>query len=241
MMEGEPMSDTPKHLPNSVQGLLSQLLGGNFDLTETTGKLTEQALELGQRGENFLIDKLGMDDTSASRDQIRQQAKYAGIASGLALLLSSRSTRKIATLGGLAALGAVAYKGHKRGAMPTDFKDAVNLLTGKASDRRSTMLLRAMIAAAKADGAIDAQERILINAYPNADSEQLALFLAEPDNPADIAALATSDQCGAEIYAVSCRIADGTNAKERDYLDRLAMALRLDPEAAALIETEVRT
>lgn len=235
------MTDTPKQAIKSAQDFLAQLLGGNFDLTARTGDLTQQARDLGQRGENFLIDKLGMDDNAASRDQIRQQATYAGIAGGLALLLSSRSTRKIAALSGLAALGAVAYKGHKRGAMPTDFKDAVNLLTGKASERRTTMLLRAMIAAAKADGGIDGKERALLDAYPNTDSDQLALFLAEPDHPADIAALATSDQCGAEIYAVSCRIADGTNAKERDYLDRLAMALRLDPEAAALIETEVRT
>lgn len=235
------MTDTPKRPTNSPQDLLSQLLGGRLDLTGASGELTQHARDLGQRGENFLIDKLGMDDTDASRDQIRQQAKYAGIAGGLALLLNSRSTRKLAALGGLAALGAVAYKGHKRGAMPTDFKDAINLLTGKASERRTTMLLRAMIAAAKADGVIDDQERALIEAYPDADVDQLAAFLADPDHPDDIAALATSDQCGAEIYAVSCRIADGTNAAERDYLDRLAMALRLDPEAAAIIETEVRT
>ncbi|MGJ8559425.1 MAG: tellurite resistance TerB family protein [Litorimonas sp.] len=235
------MTDTPKRSKNSPQDLLSQLLGGGFNLTGRSGDLTKQARELGQRGENFLIDKLDLDDSDASRDQIRQQAKYAGIAGGLALLLSSRSTRKLATIGGLAALGAVAYKGHKRGAMPTDFKDAINLLTGNASDRRATMLLRAMIAAAKADGVIDDEERALIEAYPDADLDQLSQFLAEPDHPADIAALATSDQCGAEIYAVSCRIADGTNMVERDYLDRLAMALRLDPEAAALIETEVRT
>jgi uncharacterized membrane protein YebE (DUF533 family) len=235
------MTNTPKRSTSSPQDLLSQLLGGGFNLTGRSGNLTKQARELGQRGENFLIDKLGMDDSETSRDQIRQQAKYAGIAGGLALLLSSRSTRKLATLGGLAALGAVAYKGHKRGAMPTDFKDAINLLTGNASERRATMLLRAMIAAAKADGEIDAEERALIEAYPDADIDQLTQFLAEPDHPADIAALATSDQCGAEIYAVSCRIADGTNAAERNYLDRLAMALRLDPEAAALIETEVRT
>lgn len=235
------MTKTSKRSTSSPQDLLTELLSGGFDLTGRSGDLTKHARELGQRGENFLIDKLGMDDNDASRDQIRQQAKYAGIAGGLALLLSSRSTRKFATLGGLAALGAVAYKSHKRGAMPTDFKDAVNLLTGKASDRRATMLLRAMIAAAKADGVIDETERALIEAYPDTELDQLAQFLAEPDNPADIAALATSDQCGAEIYAVSCRIADGTQAAERDYLDRLAMALRLDPEAAALIETEVRT
>lgn len=235
------MTNAPKRSTPSPQDLLSQILGGDFTLTGRSGNLTKQARELGQRGESFLIDKLGMDDSDSSRDQIRQQAKYAGIAGGLALLLSSRSTRKLATLGGLAALGAVAYKGHKRGAMPKDFKDAVNLLTGHDSDRRTTMLLRAMIAAAKADGVIDPEERALIEAYPDTDIEQLTQFLAEPDHPSDIAALATSDQCGAEIYAVSCRIADGTNTAERDYLDRLAMALRLDPEAAALIETEVRT
>jgi len=235
------MTDTPKRSLNSPQDLLTQLLGGGFNLTGRSGDLTKQARELGQRGENFLIDKLGMDDSDASRDQIRQQAKYAGIAGGLALLLSSRSTRKLATFGGLAALGAVAYKGHKRGAMPKDFKDAINLLTGHDSDRRSNMLLRAMIAAARADDTISADERALIEAYPEADMDSLTQLLAKQDDPVDIAALATSDQCGAEIYAVSCRIADGTNKAERDYLDRLAMALRLDPEAAALIETEVRT
>jgi uncharacterized membrane protein YebE (DUF533 family) len=153
------MTDKPKQSLNSPQDLLTQLLGGGFNLTGRSGDLTKQARELGQRGENFLIDKLGMDDNDASRDQIRQQAKYAGIAGGLALLLSSRSTRKLATLGGLAALGAVAYKGHKRGAMPKDFKDAVNLLTGHDSDRRSNMLLRAMIAAARADGTITGRTR----------------------------------------------------------------------------------
>ena len=52
--------------------------------------------------------------------------------------------------------------------------------------------------------------------------------------------MASSDQLGAEIYAVSARVADGLNPLERNYLDALAMALRLDPEAAARIETDVR-
>jgi len=235
------MTDIEKRSAPSAQDFLAQLFGGGFNLKERSGDLTAQARDIGKRGEDFLIDKLGMDNTEQSRGQIRQQAKYAGLAGALAVLISSRATRKIAALGGLAALGAVAYKGHKRGAMPTDFKDAVNLLTGYDADRRSDMLLRAMIAAAQADGTISAEERALIEAYPDADMDTLAQLLSTPAEPAAIAALATSDQCGAEIYAVSCRIADGTNAAERDYLDRLAMALRLDPEAAALIETEVRT
>ena len=44
-----------------------------------------------------------------------------------------------------------------------------------------------------------------------------------------------------EIYGASCRVANGLNPRERDYLDRLAMELRLDPDTAARVETEVRT
>ncbi|WP_298911988.1 DUF533 domain-containing protein [uncultured Algimonas sp.] len=235
------MTDS-RNLPGSPQDLLAQILGGGSrDMSGLSGDLTRQARDLGQRGEDFLIDKLGMEDTSQSRDKIRQQAKYAGIAGALALLLKSRSTRKVAALGGLAALGAIAYKGHKRGRMPDSFKDAVGLLTGQAADERADRLLRAMIAAAKADGIVTADERAIIEAYPNADIDTLNELLSTPPDPVAIAGLATSDQCGAEIYAVSARVADGNIPADRDYLDRLAMALRLDPEAAALIETEVRT
>ncbi|MGB6231259.1 MAG: DUF533 domain-containing protein [Litorimonas sp.] len=226
------------------QDLLAQLLSGGRSLfdpnSQDRSQLTDQARDLGRRGEDFLIDKLGMDGSDASRAQIRQQAKYAGIAGALALLIKSRSTRKIAALGGLAALGAIAYKGHKRGAMPTDFKDAIGLLTGQAAQDRSDILLRAMIAAALADGTIDADERALIDAYPDSDLGGLTDMLSSDPDPVAIAALATSDQAAAEIYAVSARVADSINPQERNYLDRLAMALRLDPEAAALIETEVR-
>lgn len=236
----------PKELrkpTNNPQTLLAQLLSGGQSLLDKagSGELSDQAQDIGKRGEDFLIDKLGMDDSDASRAQIRQQAKYAGIAGALALILSSRSTRKLATLGGLAALGTIAYKGHKRGAMPTNFKDAIGLLTGQDAERRSDMLLRAMIAAAKADGTISEAEKTLIKTYPDVDMSGLSDMLATPADPSEIAAMATSDQCAYEIYAVSCRIADGVNPVERDYLDRLAMALRLDPESAALIETEVRT
>ncbi|GLQ19255.1 DUF533 domain-containing protein [Algimonas porphyrae] len=231
-----------KTLAKNPEAFLAELLGSGRALLDSPSSrnLTEQARDIGRRGEDFLIDKLGMEDNPDSREQIRQQAKYAGIAGALALLLKSKSTRKMAALGGLAALGTIAYKGHQRGRMPSDFNDAIGMLTGKTAERRANMLLRAMIAAARADGVIDDDEAALIEAYPDADVETLRELMARPDDPVEIAALATSEQCAAEIYAVSARIADGINPAERDYLDRLAMALRLDPEAAALIETEVR-
>ena len=226
---------------SSLQDFLSQLLGGlPASLEDGTKELTKQAKDLGARGEDLLIDKLGLDDTREMRAKVRQQAKYAGMAGGLALLLKSRSMRQLATLGGLAALGTIAYRGHKRGEMPTDFKDAIGLLKGQAAEDRADILLKAMVAAAKADGNISDDERALIDAYPASDPEGLASVLATPADPKAVAALAKSDQCAAEIYAVSARVANGLNPLERNYLDCLAMSLRLDPEAAALIETEVR-
>ncbi|MEM7728429.1 MAG: DUF533 domain-containing protein [Pseudomonadota bacterium] len=235
------MTDSSRPPTASAQDLLAQLLGGGRDFAGASRDLTEQARELGRRGEDFLVDKLGLDGSDAGRAQIRQQAKYAGIAGALALLLKSRSTRKVAALGGLAALGAIAYKGHKRGRMPDSFRDAVGMLRGQDATDRADRLLRAMVAAAKADGVISADERAIIEAYPNADIDALSDLLSTPADPVAIASMATSDQCGAEIYAVSARVADGTIPADRDYLDRLAMALGLDPEAAAIIETEVRT
>ena len=69
----------------------------------------------------------------------------------------------------------------------------------------------------------------------------LLASINQPANPREIAALSDSEQTAREIYAVSARIADGLSPKERDYLDHLAMALDLDPELAARIETDVRT
>jgi uncharacterized membrane protein YebE (DUF533 family) len=226
---------------SSLQDFLSQLLGDlPASIEEGSKELSVQAKTLGARGEDFLIDKLGLDDTAENRAMVRQQAKYAGMAGGLALLLKSRSMRKVATLGGLAALGTIAYRGHKRGAMPRDFKDAIGLLKGQAGEDRADILLKAMVAAAKADGTFSDGERALIAAYPAADEAALKDVMSTPADPTAIASLANSDQSAAEIYAVSARIADGLNPLERNYLDSLAMALGLDPEAAALIETEVR-
>jgi len=95
-----------------------------------------------------------------------------------------------------------------------------------------------MIAAAKADGDISDAEMSFIKDHDEID---LGDILNQEPDALQIAQLADSEQARREIYAASCRIADGLNEKERDYLDNLAMALQLDPDLAALLETEVRT
>ncbi len=204
-------------------------------------ELTKRGKKIAARGEDALIDKLGIEDTVASREALRKGVGTGAAAGALALLLTSRSARKMATLGGLAGLGALAYRAHQSGQMPESIDDVIGLIKGPSGDARAEILLQAMVAAAKADGKLSAAEMAMIKAHNPDSVDALEAALAQTPDAKSIAALAKTDQQGAEIYAVSCRVANGLNAKERDYLDQLAMALRLDPVVAAKLETDVRT
>ncbi|HHL43376.1 MAG TPA: DUF533 domain-containing protein [Hellea balneolensis] len=237
------MSDTKFN----AQDFLDQLLKAGQDLVEQ-GKskgqiLTDKSKELAAKGEDVLVDKLGIEDTDASRAALRKGVGAGAAAGALALLLSSRSGRKFAAIGGLAGLGALAYQAYKKngGEMPKSAQDIIGLITGDKAEARADAILKAMIAAAKADGRINKDEMDMIEGLGTASPEALKAALAQPADPKDIAALADSEQAAREIYAASARIANGLNTKERDYLDALAMALKLDPELAARIETDVRT
>ncbi len=228
-----------------AQQLLEQILATGKDLVKQgkaqTGDLSVKGKALAARGEDYLLDKLNLEDTEVSREALRKGVGTGAAAGALALLLSSRSGRKLATLGGLGALGTLAYKAHKAGKMPTSADEVIGLLKGQKANDRSEALIRAMISAAKADGSIHDNEVALIKSYKGTSAASLQAVMDQPANAKAIAALADSDQACAEIYAVSCRVANGLNPKERDYLDKLAMEMKMDPELAARIETDVRT
>lgn len=232
--------------------LLEQILGTGQALiakgakkgTELIPKeMSQKAKDLAHKGEDYLADKLGINDTPASRSALRKGMSTGAAAGGLALLLSSRSARKLAALGGISALGILAYKAYQGngGKMPSNLDDAISVLKGEKAEARAEILIRAMIAAARADGTVNEDELAIIRAHRATSEEGLKLAMDQTDDPKAIARLANSPQAAREIYAVSCRVADGLNPKERDYLDGLAMALKLDPETAAHIETDMRT
>ena len=91
-----------------------------------------------------------------------------------------------------------------------------------------------MIAAAKADGHVDAEEQRTIFAEIDKldlDSESKAFVMDELRAPLDIDAVArgaTTPETAAEIYAASLLAIDIDNAAERGYLAMLAARLRLD-------------
>lgn len=110
----------------------------------------------------------------------------------------------------------------------------------------SRLMLVAMVAAAKADGHVDAQERSLIDAELQRqaanvqDRDWLAHELQRPLDPAEVAKAAVGPVQAAEMYLASLLVADDTSFMERAYLDELARQLRLpdslkrDLEAQAL-------
>ena len=228
-----------------VQDLLDQILESGRALAkdgkEATGELTAKGKEIAAKGEDFLVDKLKIADTDVGREALRKGVGAGAAAGALALLLTSRSGRKLATIGGLGGLGVIAYKAYQNGEMPKSMDDVVGLIKGPDGDTRADIILQAMVAAAAADGKVSDAELLILEAH-NTDTVTLVKdALKNAPDPSAIAKLAKTKQARHEVYAASCRIANGINPKERDYLDTLAMALKLDPDAAAKIETDVRT
>lgn len=180
----------------------------------------------------------------------------------LGLLLGNKKFRKmggsVAAYGGVAALGALALKAYqdweqKKSAAPSSTVGAGNPPPAQFNqpaalpgvEQQSRVILAAMIAAAKADGHIGNQEKQMLDAEVgkfSQDATDVAWFeteLEKPANPAEIAALATTPQLGAEIYLASLLVVDEETFMERAYLDELARSLKLDPDLKAELHAKL--
>ncbi len=210
---------------------LDHLLASARDLAADTRDHIGQASDRLQGGG---IAGLRLDRTS--------QGLLAGGA--LALLLGSRSGRRLARLGGLTALGTLAYRTYRQYQAPADAASTGITATSQASlppaaaitaEQRSRAILAGLIAAAKADGHIDPRQRELIHAeiaQLAPDAAVLAWFEQQLEAPMDagaLAALASTPELSAEVYLASVLIIDPDNPAERQWLDMLAAALGLDP------------
>ena len=189
------------------------------------------------------------------------------VAGGLAsILMGSKGGKKLAKgalkIGGAAVLGGLAYKAYQnwqanKGAATTvpmgDMKDITPKAEGtpflpapKAErDELSLSLLRAMIAAAKADGHIDADEQKRIFAKIDElalDTEAKAFVFDELRKPLDIDAVvrgAATPEAAVEVYAASALAIDPDDPAEQAYLAMLASRLKLDPGLRASVDQEV--
>ncbi|MBP1848992.1 tellurite resistance TerB family protein [Rhizobium halophytocola] len=185
-----------------------------------------------------------------------------------ALLLGTKTGRSLTEnavkLGGVAAvagLGYLAYQNYKAGKMPEQAAPATpanapELLpppaespfhpqSGEFSNDFALTLVRAMIAAAKADGHIDADERKQIMEKVHAvdlGAEAEAFLEAELANPIDLDALVTAartEEQKVEIYTASRLTIEPDSRAERGYLDLLAGRLGLPDALIDHIEAAV--
>lgn len=171
----------------------------------------------------------------------------------LGLLLGNRKARKmggkVAVYGGLAAVGMLAYKAYgdykkQQGAGTT--AGPLHTLPAPEVESHSQAILKALIAAAKADGHVDDREREVIEgefsrigAEPEV-RQWLQAELSKPLDPAEVASAATSPELAAEMYIASLIAADDQNFMERAYLDELARQLKLDDGLKAKLEQQVK-
>lgn len=164
-------------------------------------------------------------------------------------------------IGGLAAIGGLAWKawqGYQQGNAPTEAptgeapaeiapppagSDFAPEQAPQGEDAFARALIQAMIAAAHADGRIDAEERKRIgerSALAGFDDDG---FLREAlENPPSVEALAAAAQTDAqrvELYTAARLAVTGQSAAEQDFLDRLAAELKLPSALVEHVESTV--
>ncbi|PWS35060.1 hypothetical protein DFH01_22320 [Falsiroseomonas bella] len=111
-----------------------------------------------------------------------------------------------------------------------------------AEEAEALLMVRAMIAAAKSDGAVDAAERAAIAGQLDAaglSPEERDFVLNDFDRPLTPEALAKEARdpmLRARLYAAAFAACGDVTPAERAWLDALAKAMRLDKAAAAAIE-----
>lgn len=193
-----------------------------------------------------------------------------GLAGGMASnMISAKSAKKLGSnalkLGGVAAVGALAYTAHARYSNSQGAAQAVSpgVSTSElsaapagsafmpdtddqaANDKLGLILVRAMIAVARADGRLDAQESQAIFQKIESlglDSASQNLLVQEMGHPVDVDAIvssASSHEVAAEIYIASLLAVDVDTAAEKSYLAMLAARLQLPSQLVTELENQV--
>jgi uncharacterized membrane protein YebE (DUF533 family) len=182
-------------------------------------------------------------------------------------MLGSKRGRKLATqalkYGGIAAIGALAYHAytrHKTGQplgtsptptpsaaaqLPPDARFVPRTADPDAAHSVGVTLIRSMVAAAKADGEIDADEIQRLFAQKeqlDLSPDEKAFLLRELSRPTDLDAIvqaATSPALAAEIYTAALMAIEVSNPAESAFLQLLASRLKLEPGLVAELHRTV--
>lgn len=242
-----------------IGGLAGQIFG---QATQGVGDAARQTGVQQRAGDAFSQVSGGR-----SPQQILEQAKgmfnsnpamATAVLGGLgALVFGTSAGRAVvgsaAKLGGLALIGGLAYKAyqnHQAGKPLLDLQQQEVLPapagTGfepeAANEATALIFVRAMIAAAAADGHIDDQERSAIlgglreGGFDPEANEWLANELAKPASVEVLAAAAETPELAAQIYTAARLAINPDTPAEKDFLAGLAGSVGLDAELVANID-----
>ncbi|GFM52323.1 protein YebE [Pseudomonas cichorii] len=242
----------------NTRGLLDQLLksGQNMLQDKVSGKSGKRS-----SGSDALVNGLGSllsgsksGGKSGGLGSLLSGAGGGALAAGaMSLLKGKRSGMggKVLTYGGLAALGVLAYKAYSnwqasQGVTAQREPQTIDRLPEPQAEEHSQAILRALVAAAKADGHVDERERELIEGEFSKLSNDhelqhwLHAELNKPLDPSEVARAAKTPEMAAEMYIASVILVDQEHFMERAYLDELARQLKLAPGLKSELEEQVR-
>ena len=199
-------------------GVATSLLGGGKDTVETVAKVGGLAL-------------LGTLAYKAF-DNYQQQKAASGNASVVNAV--KHSATGMATQAGSLISGLLAGNQPQAASLPAPTNAELPLA-----------IIRAMIAAAKADGHMDAAETQKIMGQlesAGVGAQEKALLMQEMANTQDvnsIAASAKTPEEAAQIYLAALLVCDSQCVREQEYLSSLASALKLEPAFTANLQQEL--
>ena len=208
-------------------GVATSLLGGGKETVETVAKVGGLAL-LGTLAfkafENYQHQKASggnasiVDAVKTSATGMASQA--GGLLSGLLAPQNQSATQNQST------------------SLPAPVAAPVN-------SELPLAIIRAMIAAAKADGHVDAAEsQKIIGQLESAGigAQEKALLMQEMANTQDVNSIATAAKTPeeqAQIYLAALLVCDSQCEREQTYLASLANALKLEPAFTASLQQEL--
>ncbi len=251
----------------NAQNLLERFLSQSATVPASSATQPSTSPWMNPAGSSTASNVAGIARQALSSAGGLQGLAVSGAAGGLlGLLVGGKKKKKkggfggVLSHGGAAMLGALAnqaYQSWRSGQAPAQAplaspQQAAALeprflpAAAPASDGQpfELALIRAMIAAAKADGHIDAEEQRRIFTRVDEvglDAESKAFIfdaLAASMGVSEIAAFATTQEQAAELYLVSRLAVEPDEPAERAYLEALAHRLKLPKDLVAHLDRQ---
>lgn len=247
----------------NIADILKQVLGQAVDGAREGAGRIGQSTGAGDAIGKMTGGKSADEIIAQIKDLVAKNPLGAGTAIGGlgSLILGTQTGRSIAVgaakLGALALIGGLAYKAYQnysqgkpiiagRDAVPQEAPKGSGFEPGAVTHESAQLYIRAMIAAAAADGRIDQteQQKILGGLKQAGLDSQAEDFLAnELNNPAtadDIASEVRTQEEAVQVYTAARIAIEPDGAAESAFLAQLASRLGIDAKLAAHIDGAAR-